>query len=39
MATLLRQPAEEKYKEELAYLQSIDKGKKPFNWKLSANAP
>ena len=37
MSTLLRQPAEVKYQEELAYLQSVDTGRKPFNWKLSAN--
>ncbi len=33
--TILRQPAEIKYKEELEYLASIDKGTKPFSWKLS----
>ncbi|GAA6621901.1 ATP-binding protein [Scytonema sp. NUACC26] len=33
--TMLRQPAEIKYKEELEYLTSIDKGTKPFSWKLS----
>jgi MoxR-like ATPase len=33
--TILRQPAEIKYKEELEYLGSIDKGTKPFSWKLS----
>ncbi|MFL9451535.1 MULTISPECIES: ATP-binding protein [Nostocales] len=33
--TMLRQPAETKYKEELQYLTSIDKGTKPFSWKLS----
>ena len=33
--TLLRQPAEMKYQEELAYLMSIDKGDKPFSWLLS----
>jgi len=37
MSTILRQPAEVKYEEELAYLQSVDKGRKPFNWRLSAN--
>jgi hypothetical protein len=30
--TLLRQPAEMKYREELDYLISIDKGDKPFSW-------
>lgn len=34
-ATILRQPAEIKYREELDYLASIDKGAKPFSWKLS----
>ncbi len=33
--TLLRQPAEMKYREELDYLISIDKGDKPFSWLLS----
>lgn len=33
--TILRQPAEIKYKEELEYLASIDKGTKPFSWRLS----
>lgn len=33
----LREPAEVKYAEELAYLRSIDKDPKPFNWLLSAN--
>ncbi|WP_460205670.1 ATP-binding protein [Scytonema sp. NUACC21] len=33
--TMLRQPAETKYKEELDYLASIDKGSKPFSWRLS----
>jgi len=37
MAELLRLPAEKKYTEELEYLQSQDKGPKPFSWKLSAN--
>jgi MoxR-like ATPase len=32
---LLRQPAEMKYQEELDYLISIDKGDKPFSWRLS----
>ncbi|MBW4576755.1 MAG: AAA family ATPase [Aphanothece sp. CMT-3BRIN-NPC111] len=34
-ATILRQPAEIKYREELEYLASIDKGAKPFSWRLS----
>ncbi len=34
-AEVLRQPAEVKYAEELAYLASIDTGKRPFSWKLS----
>ena len=33
--TILRQPAEIKYREELEYLASIDKGTKPFSWRLS----
>jgi MoxR-like ATPase len=33
--TILRQPAEVKYAEELDYLASIDKGNKPFSWRLS----
>ncbi|MCB9746317.1 MAG: AAA family ATPase [Alphaproteobacteria bacterium] len=32
---LLRQPAEAKFAEELAYLESVDKGPKPFSWRLS----
>ena len=32
---VLRQPAEVKYAEELAYLASVDTGKRPFSWKLS----
>ncbi|WP_244329167.1 AAA family ATPase [Tolypothrix sp. PCC 7910] len=32
---MLRQPAEIKYAEELEYLASIDKGTKPFSWRLS----
>ncbi|MBW4564010.1 MAG: AAA family ATPase [Mojavia pulchra JT2-VF2] len=32
---MLRQPAELKYAEELEYLASIDKGAKPFSWRLS----
>ncbi|EYF08762.1 ATP-binding protein [Chondromyces apiculatus] len=31
----LRLPAEEKYAEELKYLASVDKGQKPFSWRLS----
>lgn len=34
-AEILRQPAEIKYREELDYLVSIDKGNRPFSWKLS----
>jgi MoxR-like ATPase len=34
-ATMLRQPAELKYREELAYLAECDKGTAPFNWQLS----
>ena len=34
-ATMLRQPAEIKYQEELEYLISIDKATKPFSWQLS----
>jgi MoxR-like ATPase len=33
--TKLRLPAEEKYAEELSYLASVDKGQRPFAWKLS----
>jgi MoxR-like ATPase len=33
--TILRQPAETKYIEELEYLTSIDKSAKPFSWRLS----
>lgn len=33
--TILRLPAELKYREELDYLASIDSGIKPFSWKLS----
>lgn len=33
--TLLRQPAEIKYREELDYLSAIDDGPRPFNWRLS----
>ncbi|MFD1932736.1 MULTISPECIES: ATP-binding protein [Nonomuraea] len=32
---MLRAPAETKYAEELDYLESIDKGPKPFSWRLS----
>ncbi|BAZ49429.1 hypothetical protein NIES4103_20410 [Nostoc sp. NIES-4103] len=32
---MLRQPAELKYAEELEYLASVDKGAKPFSWRLS----
>ena len=32
---VLRQPAESKYAEELAYLTSVDKAPRPFTWKLS----
>jgi MoxR-like ATPase len=33
--TILRQPAEVKYADELAYLTSIDTSPKPFTWRLS----
>jgi MoxR-like ATPase len=33
--TKLRLPAEEKYADELKYLASVDKGPRPFSWKLS----
>ncbi|HSN99027.1 MAG TPA: hypothetical protein VLS89_12100, partial [Candidatus Nanopelagicales bacterium] len=33
--TKLRLPAEEKYAEELQYLASVDKGARPFSWRLS----
>ncbi len=33
--TILRQPAEIKYHEELEYLASIDRGPRPFSWRLS----
>jgi len=33
--TILRQPAEVKYADELAYLESIDQWPRPFTWKLS----
>jgi len=32
---MLRQPAEMKYAEELEYLAAIDKGARPFSWRLS----
>ncbi len=32
---LLRAPAEIKFAEELAYLESVDQGKRPFTWRLS----
>lgn len=35
MSEHLRPPSETKYAEELAYLESVDKGKKPFSWRLS----
>ena len=35
MSEMLRAPAEVKYAEELDYLESIDKGPKPFSWRLS----
>lgn len=37
MSELLRPPAEIKYSEELAYLESIDTATKPFQWRLSPN--
>lgn len=33
--TKLRLPAEEKYADELKYLASVDKGPRPFSWRLS----
>lgn len=33
--TILRQPAEMKYQEELEYLKAVDAGTKPFSWHLS----
>src|SRR5690242_4144243 len=33
--TKLRQPAEEKYADELAYLAGVDKEPRPFAWRLS----
>ena len=35
MTDMLRAPAEVKYAEELAWLESIDDGAKPFTWRLS----
>lgn len=35
MSGLLRAPAEDKYRDELAYLASADDTKRPFSWKLS----
>ncbi|MGB1250752.1 MAG: AAA family ATPase [Candidatus Promineifilaceae bacterium] len=35
MTTILRQPSEIKYADELAYLYSIDNAPKPFTWRLS----
>ena len=35
MSDLLRAPAELKYAEELDWLESVDDGPKPFNWRLS----
>jgi len=32
---VLRQPAEVKYADELAFLASVDKSPRPFTWKLS----
>jgi len=32
---MLRQPAEMKYQEELAYLATVDQGTRPFSWRLS----
>ena len=33
--TVLRQPAEVKYADELAYLASVDTSPRPFTWRLS----
>jgi MoxR-like ATPase len=33
--TILRQPAELKYADELAYLASVDRGRRPASWRLS----
>ena len=35
MSELLRAPAEVKYADELAYLESVDEGRRPFTWRLS----
>ena len=35
MSDMLRAPAEVKYADELAYLESVDTGPKPFSWRLS----
>ncbi|MEY9876397.1 MoxR-like ATPase [Streptacidiphilus sp. MAP12-33] len=35
MSDLLRAPAETKYADELAWLESVDTGTKPFTWRLS----
>ena len=35
MSEILRPPAEVKYADELAWLASIDEGRKPFSWRLS----
>lgn len=37
MSELLRPPSETKYADELAYLESVDSGTKPFSWRLSPN--
>ncbi|MCP4352635.1 MAG: AAA family ATPase [Desulfobacterales bacterium] len=36
MSEILRMPAEIQYADELDYLESADKGNKPFNWRLTA---
>jgi MoxR-like ATPase len=36
MSEILRMPAEVKYSDELDYLESVDPGARPFNWRLSA---
>ena len=35
MSESLRAPAEQKYADELDYLESVDDGRKPFTWRLS----
>lgn len=35
MSDMLRAPAETKYADELAWLESVDTGRKPFTWRLS----